>query len=108
MSGTVGIVGYVSRDGREVINCKNYGTIESVYAGMAGIVGWSGKTSIKQCTNYADITNKSMNYVSGITGWIEEGNIERCYNTGNIEGRREIGGIWGFLERTPDNITNCW
>lgn len=95
MSGTGGIVGYVARDGGEVINCKNYGTITSVYAGMAGIVGWSGKADIKECINYVDINNRSMNYVAGITGWIEEGKIEKCCNTGKIEGRREIGGICG-------------
>lgn len=76
-----------------IINCINYGDINTNYADTGGIVGRSsGK--IVNCKNSGVITRTSNNaYIGGIVGRIESsyGEILNSYNTGKIEGNGICG-----------------
>ncbi len=62
--------------------------------GIAG--GNTGK--ILNCENRADVGYKHIGYnIGGIAG-SQSGYIYNCMNTGNISGRKEVGGIAGQIE----------
>ena len=80
-----------------------------------GIVGFAMDTTIKNCTNEADISvNGAIGTVGGIVGCMTSGVIEHCVNKGNItisntdttasiRGDRAYGGIVGFIPNVADH-----
>ena len=80
-------------------------------SGAGGIVGYFGVGSesnfIEKSINTGDITGES-NYIGGICGHFSPRLIE-CYNTGDVSGRRYVGGLSG--SSITDGVTpmlNCY
>ena len=64
---------------------------------IGGIAGISSGV-IRSCTNHADVGYQHMGYnIGGIAG-TQSGYISECRNHGNIQGRKEVGGIVGQME----------
>ncbi len=64
---------------------------------IGGIAGTSGGV-IRSCENYSIIGYQHMGYnIGGIAG-SQKGYISECKNSGNIYGRKEVGGIVGQME----------
>ena len=77
------------------------------YKGLFGIVGEGFR-----CLNLGvktTITSSSGQNSGGIVGRINGNNtvIQNCYNTGNITGKKFVGGIVGLVARTT-TIQNCY
>ena len=92
-----------------IINCVNYGTINTVstssYAG--GIAGRLQKDAIvKGCVNYGEINGKS--YSGGVVAYPRTNvHILDCFNVGNVNGSGErLGGISGYS--SGGSIYNCY
>ena len=107
---------------KKIINCQNYGTIDSRSSWVGGITGdIYGNVSLEKCANYGNISGKYN--VGGITGkyygndsiWImgegyvyPRGRIVDCYNSGHIYGDSIVGGIAGtFASFCGDTLANC-
>lgn len=64
---------------------------------IGGIVGNSTGV-IRNCVNHADVGYKHMGYnIGGIAG-TQAGYIMECENLGQVQGRKEVGGIVGQME----------
>lgn len=71
----------------------------STVTDIGGIVGGNTGT-VSSCENHAAIGYKHIGYnIGGIAG-SQSGYISDCKNTGNISGRKEVGGIAGQIEPT--------
>ena len=108
---TGGIVGFLHTS--SVINCINYGNIESSVQGAGGIVGGSSNLKgIINCYSAGNITgNKNVGGIIGDAGWTkqEPSPIENCYTTGNIKGSTNVRGILGIKGGYGTHvITNCY
>ena len=107
---------------KKIINCQNYGTIDSRSSWVGGITGdINGNVSLEKCANYGNISGKYN--VGGIAGkyygndsiWImgegyvyPRGRIVDCYNSGHIYGDSIVGGIAGtFASLCGDTLANC-
>lgn len=80
---------------------------------VAGIVGGtqgSGKITIEQCGNEADIYAKGRNG-AGILGANINSKadvvIQDCYNTGTVSGTKENGGISAWIGKSNSSILHC-
>ena len=74
-------------------NTENVNTVTDI-GGIAGI----SSGVIRGCKNRADIGYQHMGYnIGGIAG-TQTGYIAECENYGNIQGRKEVGGIVGQME----------
>ncbi len=100
VSATGGIIGKAELDnkGVKIINCENYGNINSNSGTIGGIIGFHRKGDIISCKNYADIglEGERVNAVGGIVGVLEQGKIETCSNLAKVQGNAYIGGICGM------------
>lgn len=66
---------------------------------IGGIAGISSGV-IRGCDNYDDVGYQHMGYnIGGIVG-TQSGYVVDCENHGNIQGRKEVGGIVGQMEPT--------
>lgn len=87
-------------DDLTIDNMKNLNSTENVAVHMdtGGIVGLSdGK--IYYCTNSGVVGYPHVGYnVGGIAGRLHQGYIQGCTNTGNVLGRKDVGGIAGQME----------
>ncbi len=74
----------------EIVNCKNYGTIEKKTntraTGVGGIVGYVTSTKVLNCENYGDIKSLYSNN-AGICGYsyLESSCFVNCKNFGKIQ-----------------------
>lgn len=72
--------------------------------GVAGIVS-DANVTIRNCTNYANITaTMDAEGYGGIVGYPQGGNIIGCTNYGTITGHNDIGGIAGGHAPYGSNI----
>lgn len=87
------------------ISCNGYA------AGIVGATTGSGKVSIINCGNEADVTVAQAN-AAGILGVDDlsamQVTIQNCYNTGNITGARESAAISGWLGDKGCTVSNCY
>lgn len=86
--GIVGrLVSYNENYRATVKDCTNYasGTVKSIEAGTGGIVGYARNAKITGCNNYADVNGTYA--VGGIAGYALYGSeIIDCDNYGNVTG----------------------
>ncbi len=115
-------VGGIAGENKGLIsNCRNYATVNNTvqqnsvsiseitidsmtsteYAAAvtdAGGIAGTNEGSLRLCDNHADIGYKHIGYnIGGIAG-SSVGYIYKCTNTGNISGRKDVGGIAGQME----------
>lgn len=97
-------------------NCKNQGSTLNAtkyvasegikYAYVGGFVG-KGYT-VSNCTNNVDISyTAGGRYVGGIAGslgWLDGITIENLKNTANISGASYVGGIFGNIYNSKDDL----
>lgn len=89
-----GVVGYSLKG--IIRNCTNNAVVNAT-TGIGGILGYaSTTTTITNCTNYANITSTGYN-VGGIAGYFSAGVIDSCFNMGAIHAYYNVGGIAGSL-----------
>ena len=73
-------------------------------ASFVAVQGYYG-ASIKNCTNYANITSNFI--AAGFGGYLwYDSNIENCVNYGNVTGANRAGGIAAHLGGTVTGCTN--
>ena len=94
----------------QIRNCTNYATINSVYGGAGGIVGFKSSSStscvIQDCANYGIINGAE--YVGGIIGMgYTNTTVLNCYNEGNVNAKKYAGGIIGDYQSNPATY-NCY
>lgn len=87
--GCSGIVGYSI--GKQIINCQNYGSIESSCdegASASGIVAEDNGATILRCANYGDLSAYSYaggdTYAAGILSLARYTVVEQSVNFGNL------------------------
>ena len=108
-TGTGGIAGSGNWSSN-VTNSINYGVINSVGSGTAGIIGKTIKdttATITNCVNNGTISGAASS--AGIFGMIEDtgkATITGCTNNGNVTGTNTTGGIAGKAVGTFENCTN--
>ena len=74
-------------------NTEDVNTVTDI-GGIAGI----SRGVIRNCQNRADVGYQHMGYnIGGIAG-TQTGYIAECENHGNVQGRKEVGGIVGQME----------
>ncbi len=113
--------GIAGENNGQILDCKNHAQINntphqnsveiseitidtltgSEYAAtvtdVGGITG-ANTGAIKECANHAVVGYKHMGYnIGGIAG-SSVGYIYKCSNTGNISGRKDVGGIAGQIK----------
>lgn len=107
----LGLIGVVA-DGAIIENVIVTGSVSgSGYsAGIVGATTGSGKVTIRNCGNEADVTVAEAN-AAGILGVDDLGAMDmtiiNCYNTGAIAGGRESAAFAGWLS-SKSTITNSW
>ena len=98
-----------SIENAEVKNLEIYGTASTAITGNGyyGVVtGNAKKSTIKNVTNYVDVTGGQKNGTAGIVGATNSSTIENCINNGYINASNSYtGGIIGDSYKTT--ITNC-
>ena len=111
INGKTATGGIVGLSAAIVSNCTNDAKISGDGTSLGGIVGeQQNYGSISDCTNEADVTNKSSAYgTGGIVGWIRYSGATGSYkqkalisvtgntNRGSIQGGSDAGGIVGTL-----------
>lgn len=109
------LFGYVEDGTIKNTNVKE-GYITGSYC-VAGIVAYLQYGVVANCKNNSTICGKynTKNSVGGIVGEVhgyKKTNIEYCYNTGNVTGRRYVGGIIGecdeFSYDSDIEILHCY
>ena len=79
----------ITVDGATVSGTANVGAIVGVLAGG----------TVEGCTNKSAVTATGAENVGGIIGYIsEKASISDCHNTGNIGGKKCVGGIVGRMD----------
>ena len=107
-----------------ISKCNNYGEVSSTVAGTGGIAGYLYYTTVEDCVNYGNVTNRVEDIdlysaVGGIVGYACHATyILRCMNSsgasvngtrgyvGGILGISYTGGIFGFSK--DQMIENCY
>lgn len=109
-----GIVGKTNEDDGttgpvKIIDCINYGTIESGGFYIGGIAGSINHgTIIYGCHNYGNIIAKKFG-AGGIVGYSDDGNIRNCIQNAMVSSKDYVGGILGssWSESGVTSIENC-
>jgi len=91
-----GFVGYFGRTGL-IENCYANGTAKaySYYGLVGGFVGYINNGDIVNCYSSGDVTTIDL-FAGGFVGYGDAGDyshITKCYSTGNVYGRRYLGGF---------------
>lgn len=50
--------------------------------------------------------NRGNDYTGGIAG-ILDGNASNCVNYATVQGKEDVGGLFGRYDRTGNSITSC-
>lgn len=90
-------------DDFKVVDCVNYGAVESNSNCIGGIVGIATTVSIEDCVNYGSVTGGGYG-IGGIAGELKHGAaIIRCVNNGSVTSKASssasfgIGGLAGWI-----------
>ena len=83
-------------------SCSNTGTVTVKKQCAGGIVGSMDMGTVMQCTNFADLSEDTADYVGGIAGQSKSA-IRRSSAKCRLEGRRYVGGIAG----SGSTLTDC-
>lgn len=102
------VSGLILSNSSKVLNCKNYGNVESGYA--SGIISTnSGNGEIYDCVNYGKIS--ANNRSSGIIETLgSSGKMVNCYNLGDIYSRKSTYGkpYGGLVVENKGNISSSY
>ena len=100
-------------DDFKVVDCVNYGAIESNSNCIGGIVGIATTVSIEDCINYGSVTGGGYG-IGGIAGELKHGAaIIRCVNNGSVTSEASssasfgIGGLAGWI-RYDDTASDSY
>lgn len=83
-------------------SCSNTGTVTVKKQCAGGIVGSMDMGTVMQCTNFADLSEDTADYVGGIAGQSKSA-IRQSSAKCRLDGRRYVGGIAG----SGSTITDC-
>lgn len=83
-------------------SCSNTGTVTVKKQCAGGIVGSMDMGTVIQCTNFADLSEDTADYVGGIAGQSKSA-IRQSSAKCRLEGRRYVGGIAG----SGSTLTDC-
>ena len=83
-------------------SCSNTGTVTVKKQCAGGIVGSMDMGTVMQCTNFADLSEDTADYVGGIAGQSKSA-IRQSSAKCRLDGRRYVGGIAG----SGSTLTNC-
>lgn len=96
-------------DDFKVVDCVNYGAIQSNSNCIGGIVGIATTVSIEDCVNYGSVTGGGYG-IGGIAGELKHGAaIIRCVNNGSVTSEASsrasfgIGGLAGWIRYDDTN-----
>ena len=102
----------VSVSGKVIFSSPKQTVEENLVIG--GIIGYTGKADITNCTNNALVgyeskdmerpANPTSRFLGGITGYLQRGNITSCVNKGNVVSYRYYYGI--YSDKSGDLIDN--
>lgn len=88
-----------------IYNCHNTGKVTASAENVGGVCGLAEGTSIEKCTNRGEISAGNSNLVGGICGEaLSKGSGNNrvstmalyCNNSGNLIGKKDVGGIFGY------------
>ena len=106
-AGTVGGVVGNSEMGSKILNCINYGAINSTGYNTGGVAG-QGKSTITNCINFGYVTSSSGN-VGGLIGNGDSRDttsiVSKCINYGTVKGTATH--IAGIIGNSYSNVMNC-
>lgn len=103
--------GLVGGNSGSVSNCYSTGTV-SGYAGIGGLVGWSGSysggsgISISDCYSTGPVSGTSG--VGGLVGGNNGESISNCYSTSAVTGGDSSYGLGGLVGWNEGDISNCY
>ncbi len=83
-------------------SCSNTGTVTVKKQCAGGIVGSMDMGTVMQCTNFADLSEDTADYVGGIAGQSKSA-IRQSSAKCRLDGRRYVGGIAG----SGSTLTDC-
>ncbi|WP_432406681.1 GLUG motif-containing protein [Wukongibacter sp. M2B1] len=116
VSNVGGLIGQAASSGTgEINNCSAKIKVEGISNGVGGLVGNIYNGQIRKCYATGDV--ESTGYmVGGLVGYAyvntENSTIEESYAVGNVEGRKEVGGLIGkgYCNKASKRITveNCF
>ena len=106
-----GIAGISSIGVSEITDCHNEGDVSGGNAGVAGILGFAGKTvSVTGCSNAGNVGTISDRFAGGIVGYNQASDgitINSSTNSGAVKGQN-AGGIFGALgQYQKTDISGC-
>lgn len=97
------IVGY-AKDSSIINSCTNINSKIITKDRSGGIVGWTSKSDVYNCTNAGECYSNRCS--GGIVGDVySNGKIYNCHNIGLVEGKDLVGGMTGGS--TSADIKNC-
>ncbi|MBQ4360514.1 MAG: hypothetical protein II767_09675, partial [Proteobacteria bacterium] len=102
---TGGIISYIN--GSSLSNATFKGNVLGIsYVG--GIVGGGDSSTIDTVSTDASVTVKGTGsaYVGGLIGRSNSTDVSNVISNGKVDGRREMGGIAGYLSGNITNATN--
>lgn len=82
-------------------SCSNTGTVTVKKQCAGGIVGSMDMGTVMQCTNFADLSEDTADYVGGIAGQSKSA-IRQSSAKCRLDGRRYVGGIAGSCSTLTD------
>ena len=66
---------------------------------VGGLIGYSPKSVLYNCGNYASVTGYQLSRVGGLVGRAYDSDIYNCFNFGEIKGGYLVGGLVGLDAR---------
>ncbi len=97
------VVGYAA-NGSIISNCHNEHSGINTKDRSGGIVGWTDKSDVYNCSSNGYSFSKRCS--GGVVGDVySNGKIYNCYNEGRVTGNELVGGITGGSTRA--DIQNC-
>ena len=99
--------GVLGRGMGNVYNCYNTGAV-SADSYAAGIAGWNSAQTIRNCSNYGEITGSLSGGIVAYNGFMsgQTGYVYNCVNLGYVNANSS-GGLVGF--NTPSGyVYNCY
>ena len=113
-AGHEGVGAIVGKNNGEIINCKNYATINIVSESGRSVGGVCGLSlnKISRCMNNGDVIKVTSGMpvnIGGVVGGLsgKDAEVTQSGNYANIEGGYQVGGIAGCLYNGK-SITECF
>ena len=102
-------------------NCSARGTVTTTVPRLGdpktyvgGLVGGAysradlNNVSVKNCTNYCDVSGHYYTYVGGVAGMLSYGVMDSCANFGHITSNYYGGGVVGSFTYGNYSLRNCY